>query len=370
MNPTVADYWVVLGKSQSGIYIHVDDTAAITSHSSLAEARRLANSLMHESAEALVGAGFKVTDRREAAPEQRIVGYIVEESPARLVAPALKALQIRGALLHMTQQRFVHVDTLRALLGVWLWLALLRRELLSIPQKVFSFVNRCQGMTLAWWPTARRETLAMAKAVLAFYADVGSPAAPTMMASDAMGADQTTDDVGGYGVAAADVPLSLIHDVIGLGARPGKALQRDLMLAGRKRPEMPLVRTTPFTRLPPGIFDKSVTRWKVLCQGRWRWQEHITIGELRAVLKLLLIIISCPTAHRHKVVTLQDNMAVAAILAKGRSSSPMLNFLLRRRAAYTIFAELLLLAPWVESEKQPADEASRDVGAFDGSEEA
>ena len=48
----------------------------------------------------------------------------------------------------------------------------------------------------------------------------------------------------------------------------------------------------------------------------------------------------------------------------------MLNFLLRRRAAYTIFAELLLLAPWVESEKQPADEASRDVGAFDGSEEA
>ena len=96
-------------------------------------------------------------------------------------------------------------------------------------------------------------------------------------------------------MAAADVPLSLIHDVIGLGARPGKALQRDLMLAGRKRPEMPLVRTTPFTRLPPGIFDKSVTRWKVLCQGRWRWQEHITIGELRAVLKLLLIIISCPT---------------------------------------------------------------------------
>ena len=116
------------------------------------------------------------------------------------------------------------------------------------------------------------------------------------------------------------------------------------MLAGRKRPEAPLTRTTPFTLLPPSLFDKSQTQWMVLSQGRWRWEEHITIGELRAVLKLLLIVIACPQAHRHKVVTLQDNMAVAAILAKGRSSSPMLNFLLRRRAAYTVFAELMLLA--------------------------
>ena len=76
---------------------------------------------------------------------------------------------------------------------------------------------------------------------------------------------------------------------------------------------------------------------------------------------MLLIVIACPQAHRHKLVSLQDNMAVAAILAKGRSSAPVLIFLLRRRTAYALFGELWLVAPWVESEKQPADEASRDI---------
>ena len=359
---------VVLGKSQAAIYVHVDDTATITSGSSLKQARLAANGLMHSAADALTKTGFKVTDRREAGPAQRIVGYELEESPARLRAPALKALMIRSALLFVASLHEVDTHVIRSLLGSWLWLALLRRELLSIPQKVFSFIDRFEGLRVTIWPSVRRELLAMAKTVGALYADVGAPLAPTICATDAMGAD--SGDCGGFGVVAADVPMEIFEDVIRLGARPGKALQRDLALAGRRNPDAPLVRTTPFTLLPPVLFDQAKTDWKVLSQGRWRWAEHITIGELRTVLRLLLILIADPATHRHKLISLQDNMAVAAILAKGRSSSPLLNFLLRRRAAYTVFAELQLVAPWVESEKQPADEASRDVSVPDRAPEA
>ena len=85
------------------------------------------------------------------------------------------------------------------------------------------------------------------------------------------------------------------------------------------------------------------------------------MGETRAVLKLLSVLSANVQCHRAKFINLEDNMACAGALAKGRSSSAPLNFLLRRRCAFCVGAELVLLAPWVESCKQPADEASRYV---------
>ena len=156
------------------------------------------------------------------------------------------------------------------------------------------------------------------------YADVGAPTPSVIMATDAMGAE-SDGDCGGFGVVAGDVSHELALDCLRSGARPGKALQRDLQLQGRSSPDRPLTRTTPFTLLPPPLFDGQ-TKWVVLCQGRWRFSEHITRGELRAVLRLLRTLASDARCHRAKVLSLQDNMAVASILSKGRSSNAVLNF--------------------------------------------
>jgi hypothetical protein len=143
--------------------------------------------------------------------------------------------------------------------------------------------------------------------------------------------------------------------------RPGKALQRDLQLRGRADPSRPLTRTTPFTRLPPQLFDER-TSWTVISQGRWSFFEHITRGELRAVIHMLRTVAACSRCHRSRIISLQDNMAIASVLSKGRSSTPDLNFLLRRKSALCLFGEIFVVAPWVESSKQPADESSRDTG--------
>ena len=116
-------------------------------------------SLMHKSAQALTLTGFAVTDQRPAVEAQRIVGYEVQQSPARLRAPAIEALQLRGAFLFMS--------VLRALVGVGLSMALLRRELLAIPQAVFKLADRHAGETLPWWPTAHKEVLATARTISA-----------------------------------------------------------------------------------------------------------------------------------------------------------------------------------------------------------
>lgn len=205
----------------------------------------------------------------------------------------------------------------------------------------------------------------MSRVCLAMYADVGAPSPEVLFATDAMGADGSSNDWGGYGVVAGRVGHDLVMDCLRLGVRPGKALQRDLQLVGRANPSRPLTRTTPFTRLPPQLFDGR-TAWTVISKGRWSFLEHITRGELRAVIHLLRVLAACSRCHRSRIITLQDNMAIAAALGKGRSSTPDLNFLLRRRSALCLFGELFVVAPWVESSKQPADESSRDTG--DGTE--
>jgi hypothetical protein len=60
------------------------------------------------------------------------------------------------------------------------------------------------------------------------------------------------------------------------------------------------------------------------------------------------------------LMSLQDNRATAGAIAKGRSPSYPLNTVCRRVGAISMAAELRLLAPWVSTKDQPADEASRE----------
>ena len=137
-----------MAPAQNAVYMHVDDTAAIALGDSVEAARENANSLMEWSANALTEAGFRVTDRHAAEDKQRIVGYEIEDSPARLRAPAVISVQVRAALLFIAGQRRVCVNTLRALPGIWLWLVLLRRGLLGIPQSIFKLIDTC--VDLVW----------------------------------------------------------------------------------------------------------------------------------------------------------------------------------------------------------------------------
>ena len=80
---------------------------------------------------------------------------------------------------------------------------------------------------------------------------------------------------------------------------------------------------------------------------------------MRSVVFLALVLASHVCVHRHKFLALEDNMSTAGAWTKGRSSSPLLNYLLRRKSASLLAAEIQLLLPWVETTLQPADELSR-----------
>ena len=65
-------------------------------------------------------------------------------------------------------------------------------------------------------------------------------------------------------------------------------------------------------------------------------------------------------AHRHRTQSMEDNMPVAYSFEKGRSPAWALDFLLRRRCAFSAAAEIMLTLPWVETSRMPADGLSRE----------
>ena len=88
----------------------------------------------------------------------------------------------------------------------------------------------------------------------------------------------------------------------------------------------------------------------------WLFEDHITLGESRAIVRTVELAVLAGTFSR-KLLVLEDNRPTAGAMTKGRSPAPALNYLARRRAARTVMADLRLVLPRVESENMPADEA-------------
>ncbi len=265
---------------------------------------------------------------------------------------------MQDGLRELTSRNSVCTKTLRTLTGIWIWGAQLRRELLSIPHALFRFLDRFPEKIVAWWPSVRREVQAMATAIAAMAADVGAPLAPIVFASDAQGAGEGDD--GGYRVVAKDVPMEVAERCFQVGRRPGYSVTKlSGEFAGSRRPGLMIARNIPFTRLPRELFDDSLGDWEVISRGRWLFANHITLGEARAINKIIEMVANCGGAHRRKIISLEDNLAAAGAYAKGRSPAPALNFLLRKRAAWCVAGRLQLLLPWTVTTLMPADEASR-----------
>ena len=101
-------------------------------------------------------------------------------------------------------------------------------------------------------------------------------------------------------------------------------------------------------------------RWKRFTRRRWRFKEHINLGELEAVLlgvrKLTsgsLPIECC------EIVWMTDNSVTFYCLKKGRSSKPTLRARLKRLTGLLLVHNLRLNVKWVASRFCAADGESR-----------
>jgi hypothetical protein len=121
---------------------------------------------------------------------------------------------------------------------------------------------------------------------------------------------------------------------------------------------------TPVSAIPAEALSSDI-EWTELLAGRWRFADHITLGEARAALVPLERLAWASHAHRTKVMNMEDNMVTAWAFAKGRSTSGGLNYVLRKRAALSAITDIRQHLPWVDTERQPADQLSRSRPCFD-----
>ncbi len=348
---TARSYSVCVGESQSAVYVHVDDTVLVSSGS---RGTLHCDRLLDETVSGLGAVGFQVTQQSRAGELDKVVGYEVVSKPAEFRLPKRKMALLNQAFIFLAEQQSVQVDTLRSLLGMWIFGSLLRRDLLSIPHAVFRFIEKHEGTRAVWWPVARAEVRAMARVTCLMACHVGAPVLPWLFGTDAMGENE--QDWGGYGIVATELVDGETETLLQQGETIGRAIAR-LDGGGAKYPHKALRPTVPFTMLPESMFDSS--RWLPVERGRWRYGDHITIGESRTVLKLLRRLGAWPSLHGRVVFSLQDNMPTSCAMAKGRSPSYSLNRILRMKAAICISGRFRSFLPWVESERQPADELSR-----------
>ncbi len=155
----------------------------------------------------------------------------------------------------------------------------------------------------------------MADLVIAMYADLGATLPATAFATDAMGAND--QDAGGFGIVAADCDPADIRRCFEECLEPGFTVVRlDGHFEGLKNPSSKIGRNIPFTKVPEGLLQAD---WRPMMRGRWQSEDHITLGEGRAVVRLLDLIASNSRCHRRRVLSLQDNRPVVGAMAKGRS---------------------------------------------------
>ena len=351
---------VVLGESDTSFYLHIDDGLIAAAENAKGSGKAKVNALVHQVADALEDVGFVVKDRREHGLIDRIVGYEIETSPARVRVPRRKAALLYEALKAMTEREWVHLDHLASVMGVWIWAALLARHWLSAPQHLFQFTRQEGPRWRRWWPSARREAVAMQRGVMGLYADLGAPLLPLVFASDAEGAQDF--DAGGFGVVAAAASVSQVEEFWRAGTRPGAAMAKPGQLQKvLDRGPATLEPHLPVSAIARGWID-SEAKWVPVESGRWQRADHIVLGEGRAALRVLARLAVIPEAHRSKVLSLEDNLAFAGAAAKGRSTAGPVNYLLRRRCALSSASEIRMHLPWIETERMPADGLSRSRG--------
>ena len=101
--------------------------------------------------------------------------------------------------------------------------------------------------------------------------------------------------------------------------------------------------------------------WKSIQSYRWQTPQHINVLELLAFFNYIRAWTVHKDARSVRFFHVLDSRVSSCVIAKGRSSSKLLNRILRRVCALTLVADLYVLPLWTVSSWNFSDPGSRAV---------
>ena len=99
--------------------------------------------------------------------------------------------------------------------------------------------------------------------------------------------------------------------------------------------------------------------WRILFTTKWKFSTHINSLELRMIVQAARWRARFPENFNSRWLHLADSMVCNYILSKGRTSSHMLQPLVRQHAAILLALNSMELHGHVDSSENPTDKASR-----------
>lgn len=105
-------------------------------------------------------------------------------------------------------------------------------------------------------------------------------------------------------------------------------------------------------------------KWESVQSYAWSQPQHINVLEFTALLNYIRSIVKSKRIHSSRLFHILDSRVSSCILAKGRSSSRLLNRLCRRLTGFTLAADIYVLPLWTISKWNYSDAASRQVPEY------
>jgi hypothetical protein len=99
--------------------------------------------------------------------------------------------------------------------------------------------------------------------------------------------------------------------------------------------------------------------WAVVQSYGWQQHQHINVLELLAFFNYLRSVAIISKSHSQRILHVLDSRVCSCVLSKGRSSSKLLNRLLRRILGVSLAADLYVLPLWTVSAWNFSDAGSR-----------
>jgi hypothetical protein len=241
--------------------------------------------------------------------------------------------------LDVIHRQHASPKALSRLIGAWIWILLIFRPALSIIGKsIYEFIRSESTKVVPVPPEVLTELSHLVGIVPFLLVDLKMEFAPMALATDA--------SFVGAGACVAHITEEQAHVL--MAARQSKGWYQ-LMHEDRHMPVQETVNDL-----------VAQLQWNVIHQRRWGKQGDIICRlEAHALISGLKCLIAQREIWGTRLPILIDSTAVLGAMAKGRSSTDVLNHLCRRVASLFMVLDVRPVWLWIPSEGNPADKPSR-----------
>lgn len=320
----------------------------------------------------------------EAEPEDLdFLGLSFDEHSGHVRVKRSRVWRLRFAIDQLLTRNQISGSLLEIVIGHCTWIALLRRESLSVFSSVYAFINKHRHHSALMWSTVHKELRQFRDILPLLYSDLTASWCPSITASDSspygvgvcsrvldpelVGSIGRTcerwryhfeDAVAARKHAGIEVPVArpCFHDVAVEPDREPSPIC-DHELSSHSMFELAAGVDREFNEVPDHVllFDK----WTTVHSKPWQKQENILRTEGRALVWSFKHQLRSQANLNQRILALVDNLPLALGAAKGRANSPHLLPTLRQICALSLVSGSRLYVRWIPSEKNVADAPSR-----------